>query len=57
MLAMSGGKDFVQCFSELNIVPLSISYEYEPCDFLKVQELYLSSLHSKYIKNSGEEFK
>lgn len=55
MLAMSGGKDFVQCFSELNIVPLSISYEYEPCDFLKVQELYLSSLHSKYIKAPGED--
>ncbi len=55
MLAMSGGKDFVQCFSELNIIPLSISYEYEPCDFLKVQELYLSSLHSKYIKAPGED--
>lgn len=55
MLAMSGGKDFVQCFSELNIVPLTISYEYEPCDFLKVQELYLSSLHSKYVKAPGED--
>lgn len=55
MLAMSGGRDFVQCFSELNIIPLSISYEYEPCDFLKVQELYLSSLHSKYVKAPGED--
>lgn len=55
MLAMSGGKDFVQCFSELNIVPLTISYEYEPCDSLKAQELYLSSLHSKYVKAQGED--
>ena len=55
MLGMSGGKDFVQCFSELNIVPLTISYEYEPCDFLKTQELYLSSLHSKYVKAQGED--
>lgn len=55
MLGMSGGKDFVQNFSELNIVPLSISYEYEPCDFLKAQELYLSDLHSKYVKAQGED--
>lgn len=55
MLGLSGGKDFVKCFSELNIVPLSISYEYEPCDSLKVQELYLSSLHSKYVKAPGED--
>jgi hypothetical protein len=55
MLAMSGGKDFVQSFSELNIVPLTISYEYEPCDSLKAQELYLSSLHSKYVKAQGED--
>jgi len=55
MLGMSGGKDFLQNFSELNIVPLTISYEYEPCDFLKAQELYLSDLHSKYVKASGED--
>jgi hypothetical protein len=55
MLNLSGGKDFKKSFSELNIVPLSISFEYEPCDALKVQELYLSSLHSKYIKAPGED--
>lgn len=55
MLNMSGTKDFKQNFSELNIVPLSISFEYEPCDSLKVQEQYLSSLHSKYLKAHGED--
>lgn len=55
MLNMSGGKDFKQNFSELNIVPLTISFEYEPCDALKVQEQYLSSLHSKYVKAPGED--
>ncbi|MES2132944.1 MAG: glycerol acyltransferase [Bacteroidota bacterium] len=55
MLNMSGGKDFKKSFSELNIVPLTISFEYEPCDALKVQELYLSSLHSKYVKAQGED--
>jgi hypothetical protein len=55
MLGLSGGKDFVNSFSQLSIVPLTISYEYEPCDALKVQELYLSSLHSKYVKAPGED--
>lgn len=55
MLNLSGNKGFKKNFEELNIVPLTISYEYEPCDHLKVQELYLSSLHSKYIKAPGED--
>ncbi|HEY0031462.1 MAG TPA: 1-acyl-sn-glycerol-3-phosphate acyltransferase [Bacteroidia bacterium] len=55
MLNMSGGKDFTENMKDLKIVPLSISYEYEPCDDLKVQELYLSSLHSKYVKAPGED--
>ena len=32
MLAMGGG------LKELNIVPLTISYEFDPCDYLKAQE-------------------
>ncbi|MEO6302836.1 MAG: glycerol acyltransferase, partial [Bacteroidia bacterium] len=55
MLNMSGDKDFVTNFSQLNIVPISISFEYEPCDVLKVQESYLSSLHTKYVKAPGED--
>ncbi len=55
MLNMSGGKNFSESIKNLKIVPLSISYEYEPCDDLKVQEQYLSSLHSKYMKAPGED--
>lgn len=33
MLAMGG------TLNELNIVPLTISYEYDPCDYLKAQEM------------------
>lgn len=55
MLNMSGGKNFTESMRNLKIVPLSVSYEYEPCDDLKVQELYLSSLHSKYVKAPGED--
>lgn len=55
MLNLSGDADFKKNFSELNIVPLTISFEYEPCDYLKVQESYLSSLHTKYVKAPGED--
>jgi hypothetical protein len=55
MLNLSSKKSFSESMKALNIVPLCISYEYEPCDDLKVQELYLSSLHSKYVKAPGED--
>ena len=55
MLNLSGDKGFKKSFEELNIVPLTISFEYEPCDSLKVQEAYLSSLHTKYVKAPGED--
>ena len=39
MLAMAGGADYRKAIMDLNIVPLSLSYEYDPCDFLKAKEL------------------
>ncbi|MDR1003572.1 MAG: 1-acyl-sn-glycerol-3-phosphate acyltransferase [Prevotellaceae bacterium] len=38
MLTMSGAGDTIDRLTELNIVPLSLSYEYDPCDFLKAKE-------------------
>ena len=55
MLNISGKKSFSENFSQLSIVPLTISYEYEPCDHLKTQELYLSNLLTKYTKAAGED--
>lgn len=55
MLNISGNKSFSENFAQLNLVPLTVSYEYEPCDHLKTQELYLSSLHTKYTKAEGED--
>ena len=54
MFDMSGTKDFVQNFLELNIVPLSISYEYEPCDILKAREILISRTQ-KYVKTENED--
>lgn len=56
MLDMSGKSDFKTNFEELNIIPMSISYEYEPCDILKARELVISRKH-KYVKAEGEDFK
>jgi len=40
MLNLSNIKEFAEGFRDLKIVPLSISYEIEPCGISKVAELY-----------------
>lgn len=41
MLAMGGNGDVIDQLEELNIVPTALSYEYDPCDFLKAKEMQL----------------
>ena len=38
MLNMYGENSFIENLTRLNITPLSISYEYDPCDYLKAKE-------------------
>lgn len=38
MMSMGGEGSVVERLKQLHIVPLSISYEYDPCDFLKAKE-------------------
>ena len=54
MLNISGDKNFVENFRELNIVPMAVSYEYEPCDLSKARESYISQ-NGEYIKKRGED--
>ena len=54
MFDMSGEGSFEENFKELNIVPLSISYEYEPCDSRKARELLLSQ-SGPYVKKPKED--
>ena len=54
MLDMSGDSDFQKNFEELNIIPMSISYEIEPCDILKAREILISKTQ-KYVKAKGED--
>ena len=53
MLDMSGQEDFLSNFKALNI-PMSISYEIEPCDVLKAREILISRTQ-KYVKADGED--
>ena len=55
MFCMSGGKDAVQALDSLNVAPIAISYQYEPCDFFKTRELYLSRNGVKYVKEKDED--
>lgn len=41
MMAMGGEGTVVERLKQLHIVPLSISYEYDPCDYLKAREFQL----------------
>lgn len=55
MLTLSGNKDIKERLIELNITPATISYEWEPCDAMKVREIYLSRDHT-YVKSDDEDF-
>lgn len=54
MLCMSRSDDKVKAIADLNIVPVSVSYEWESCDILKTVELYERQF-GPYIKKPGED--
>lgn len=54
MFVSSMPGDKLKALSDLNIAPISISYEWETCDILKALELY-ESRFTKYVKKPGED--
>ena len=57
MLAMAKGNHSLSSyFKSLRIVPVSISYEYDPTDILKVPELIAKQKDLPYIKTPNEDF-
>lgn len=56
MLHMSGKREFSSHFKNLRIVPVAISYEYEPCDAMKTLELYLKE-GEVYQKTAKDDLK
>ncbi|SMO84445.1 Acyltransferase [Saccharicrinis carchari] len=57
MINMSGNGNFVDSFKEMCIVPLSISYEYDPCDYLKAHESLLKKENPEYKKTPADDLK
>ena len=55
MMAMAGEGDVICRLKELNIVPLSISYEYDPCDFLKAKEFQQKRDNPDYKKTTADD--
>lgn len=57
MLAMAAGeKNIIDYFKEIKIVPISISYEYDPTDALKMPQLMAEANKEVYVKSSNEDF-
>ncbi|NOU60041.1 1-acyl-sn-glycerol-3-phosphate acyltransferase [Marinifilum caeruleilacunae] len=57
MLQMSGGREFCAHFKNLRIVPVAISYEYEPCDAMKTLEVHLKETESGYQKTAKDDLR
>jgi 1-acyl-sn-glycerol-3-phosphate acyltransferase len=55
MLALAGTGSFVDTLSALAIVPLAVSYEYDPCDARKARELHLARTQGFYEKAPDED--
>ncbi|GAB7531741.1 1-acyl-sn-glycerol-3-phosphate acyltransferase [Pseudomonas sp. 3A(2025)] len=46
---------FAEVIRSLNLTPVSISYEYDPCDHAKARELYIRATTGSYTKTEGED--
>lgn len=57
MLSISGQTDLLDNLRALNITPLAISYEYEPCDYMKAREIYLKATTGSYKKTQDDDLK
>lgn len=48
--------DLAVYLSGLNIVPVSFSYEWDPCDLDKAKEIYETELNGQYVKSKVDDF-
>lgn len=56
-MASDPNEHFLDYFQRLNVVPVSISYEYDPTDVLKMPELLAKARQETYVKGENEDFK
>jgi hypothetical protein len=55
MLNLGGSGSVLENIASINIVPVSISYEYDPCDYLKAKEMQMKRDNPDYKKNQKED--
>lgn len=55
MLAMGGEGTPIEQLRDMHIVPLTISYEYDPCDYLKAQEFQQKRDNPDYKKTQADD--
>jgi hypothetical protein len=55
MLAMGGNGDFLSNLKELYITPVSLSYEYDPCDYLKAKEFQQKRDNPEFKKSKADD--
>ena len=57
MLAMaSDDQNLMRYFKKIKVVPVSISYEYDPTDALKMPQLMAEANNEVYVKEKNEDF-
>lgn len=55
MLALGGEGNFVQRLEEINLMPVAISYEYDPNDYLKAREYLLKERDPNFKKSQRDD--
>ena len=55
MMAMGGEGSPIERLKALHIVPLAISYEYDPCDFLKAKEFQQRRDNADFHKSANDD--
>ena len=55
MLTIGGEGSLADKLKEMHIVPLAISYEYDPCDYLKAMEFQLKRDNPEYKKSAQDD--
>lgn len=55
MLALGGDGSFMESIKEINLIPVSISYEYDPNDYLKAREFLLKHRDPDYKKSQRDD--
>lgn len=55
MLSLNGDKGFIGNLRDINILPLAISYEFDPNDYLKAREFLLKRLDPEFKKSKQDD--